>query len=267
MEENKQKNRTKEIIQTDRTHKDKLFRFIFGKEENKKYLLELYNAINHSDYENPEDLKLTTLEDVLYISMKNDVSFLLDYYILLYEHQSTLNPNMPIRGLFYMSQLYHMWVVEQKANVYGSRLVKIPTPQYVVFYNGEKDVPDKMYLHLSDAYQKPITDGEYEWTAIMYNINADRNPELMKSCKALREYASFIYMVRENYQETGNLNQAIEQALNTAISENYMDGFFECYRSEVYMNVLTDFDVKIYEDGLKEDGREEGKTVGKKGRN
>ena len=91
----------KENVTVNREHKDRLFKIIF---QEKSDLLCLYNAINGTTYDNPDDLTITTMEDVIYISMKNDVSFLVDCRMNLYEHQSTYNPNMPLRGMFYFSK-------------------------------------------------------------------------------------------------------------------------------------------------------------------
>lgn len=123
-----------------RTHKDRLFRLVF---RDKNDLLTLYNAINGSDYQNPEELEITTLENVIYMGTKNDVSFMIEDILNLWEHQSSFNPNMPIRGLFYFARLYRKYVEEHAVNLYSSRLKELPFPQYIVFYNGLKEEPDR----------------------------------------------------------------------------------------------------------------------------
>ncbi|MBQ8625567.1 MAG: hypothetical protein IJ419_05360, partial [Agathobacter sp.] len=117
-------------------YKDKLFCLLFGREEYKDNILSLYNALNNTNYMNTDDIEITTIEDTLYIKMKNDVSFLIDSYLSLWEQQSTFNPNMPIRGLMYYGNLYNSYISDRGLNIYGSSLVKIPTPKYIVFYNG-----------------------------------------------------------------------------------------------------------------------------------
>ncbi|MDY3795845.1 MAG: hypothetical protein SOZ81_03925, partial [Agathobacter sp.] len=112
----------------------------------KEYLLELYNAINRTNYSNSDDLEITTLEDVIFMSMKNDKSFIISSTMNLYEHQSTANPNMPIRGLLYFAQLYDEYIKLHDLDVYGRKLVKLPTPQYIVFYNGKEEIPDDQTL-------------------------------------------------------------------------------------------------------------------------
>lgn len=119
-----------------REHKDMLFHLIF---ENKEDLMTLYNAVNKTEYTNVEDLQITTFNDAVYMSMKNDVSFLFENKMNLYEHQSTFNPNMPIRGFEYFAELYSTYMEQNHLDVYGSTQVKLPTPQYIVFYNGTKD--------------------------------------------------------------------------------------------------------------------------------
>ena len=252
-------NTTEIGIGGNREHKDTLFRKIFGTEEHKPYLLSLYNAINHSEYTNVEDLQLITLEDVLFVSMKNDVAFLLDCEMHLYEHQSTLNLNMPLRGFMYMAKLWQNWIKKNNKNIYKKKLVKLPTPQYAVFYNGSEDAEDVSELHLSDAFEKPIKDGKYEWTATVYNINFGKNKELMERCKALREYAHFVQMVRTYYKECKDETESIKKAMQEAINRNYLDGYFEKEKEEVFMTTLFEIDRDIYENDLREEAKEEGK--------
>ena len=146
---------TKSNATVNSKNKDLLFRFIFGAEENKKHLLSLYNAINNTNYTNTDDIEINTLSDVIYIRVKNDVSFILYSDMSLYEHQSTFNPNMPLRGMIYFSNLYSQFISEHCKNIYGKTLVKIPTPRYIVFYNGNDSYPDKLELKLSDAFETP----------------------------------------------------------------------------------------------------------------
>ena len=122
-----------EFPKENREHKSTLFCKVF---EDKKYLLELYNGVNQTNYQNIDDLEVNTLENVVYITMKNDLSFLIDCNMNLYEHQSSINPNMPLRGLLYLAQLYNKYIAKHNLNMFSSSAQKIPVPQYVVFYNG-----------------------------------------------------------------------------------------------------------------------------------
>ena len=153
-----------------RKYKDSLFRLLFGREENKQNLLDLYNALNDSNYTNIDDLTINTIDDVIYMKMKNDVSFILDDQMVLLEHQSTYNPNMPLRGLLYFARLYEGMINISK-NIYYPKLIKIPTPQYIVLYNGtDRKISNKKVLKLSEAFEKQDINTGYEWTATMIDI-------------------------------------------------------------------------------------------------
>ena len=173
-------------IRINREHKDRLFRLIFGKEEYKQNLLELYNALNDTSYKKLDDLKITTIEDVVYMGMKNDVSMLIHSRMALFEHQSTYNPNMPIRGFMYAARLYNKYIEENRLNIYSKTLMELPIPQYIVFYNGDDKHEDEEILRLSDAFVATERTEGYEWTARMLNINYGTNKKLMEKCKPLR---------------------------------------------------------------------------------
>ena len=170
---------TQEYPAANRNYKDRLFRFVF---KNKKDLLDLYNAINGTDYDNPEELEVNTLENVLYLSMKNDLSFLIDAELNLYEHQSTYNPNMPMRGLLYFAGVYNRHISSREINIYSSSPKVFPFPQHIVFYNGTQEEPDRKILKLSDLFQRPTGEKEpcLECQTLMLNINYGHNRELMK---------------------------------------------------------------------------------------
>ena len=153
-------------------YKDSLFRRVFGAEDERsaRWRLELYNALSGRNHTNPDDLEITTLENVIYIKIKNDVSFLVDSQMNLWEHQSTLNPNMPLRGLFYFAVLYHRHLIKIDEALFTTKLVKIPSPQYVVFYNGNDDAEDVSKLRLSDAFIDFESQGDFEWTKNVISI-------------------------------------------------------------------------------------------------
>ena len=130
-----------------REYKDRLFRMVF---KEKDQFLELYNALNGTAYDNPDDLTVTTLENAIYMGMRNDVSYLLYDRLALYEHQASINPNMPLRNLFYVSDIYSG--LTKDTNLYGSKLIRLPEPQFVVFYNGADELPERSILRLSDAF-------------------------------------------------------------------------------------------------------------------
>lgn len=218
-------------------HKSRLFVMVFSE---KKELLNLYNAVNGSNYTNPDDLYINTIDDIIYMGMKNDVSFMIDSYLNLYEAQSSWNPNMPLRGVIYFSRLYEGYISEQGYDLYSSTLVKLPTPEYIVFYNGLVNVPDRYILRLSDAFLNQKED-EYalECVATIVNINHGHNEQLMRDCRKLYEYAFFIAKIRENLALHFSLKDAIDSAVKTCIDEEILAGFLKKHRAEV-KNVLLE---------------------------
>ncbi len=226
--------------QANREYKSTVFSKLFG--EDKENALSLYNAVNNSNYTNADDLVFTTLEDVVYMKMKNDVSFLFDKTLSLYEHQSTYNPNMPLRGFLYFADLYRQ-LIKDNERIYSKYIVKIPAPRYIVFYNGDtKDMPESVKeLHLSDAFDMPVEQGKFEWTATLININTGMNPELLKKCKALGGYVTFVDKVR-NYSKSMSLTDAVDQAVDECVEDGVLEGFFNKHRREVRNMVLTEFD-------------------------
>ena len=257
----KQKKKSRHSKQThNRQYKDRLWRMVFN---NKEDLLQLYNAINHTDYQNPDDLEVNTLEDVLYLSMKNDVSFLVGGTMNLYEHQSTFNPNMPLRGVFYFSRLYEGYVADNNLMIYHEKRVRLPKPKYIVFYNGTKNHPDSMELKLSDCFEN--TDNEapcLECTATMLNINYGHNQELMKHCRRLEEYSIFVQCVREYIQSEPSVEDALEKAIDICITQDVLADFLKKHRAEVTNMILTTYDKDLYEKTLKEEAKEEGREEG-----
>ena len=150
-----------------RKHKDRLFCSIF---KEKKELLSLYNAINETNYTDEELLTVNTLDNAIYMTMKNDISFLIYGILNLYEHQSTWNPNMPLRDFLYVAQQIKIMIDENEWDIYGSKLVKIPTPQAIVFYNGKEYQPERQILKLSDAFEKMDRKGCMEFECVVLNL-------------------------------------------------------------------------------------------------
>lgn len=225
---------------TNREHKATLFHVLFNNNEN---ALALYNAINNSAYDNPDDIIFTTLEDVIYIGMKDDMSFLIGHTLNLYEHQSTFNPNMPLRGLLYFAELYQGYVEEHNLDLYSSTLLKLPMPQYVVFYNGEREQEDRQILQLSNAF--PKLEGKkscLECEALMLNINIGHNKKLMEQCRMLNEYAIFVGKVRAHTANGIRLKAAIAQAADECIEEGVLADLLRKNRAEVCNMVLREYD-------------------------
>ena len=244
-----------------RRYKDRLFQKIF---QNKKDLLDLYNAVNGTSYTNPTDLEITTLEDVIYLSMKNDLSFIISLTLNLYEHQSTFNPNMPIRGFMYFARLYETYIEKKNLNVYVKTPITLPRPQFVVFYNGRAEQPDEVILKLSDMFE-PINDSYepvLECRAQMLNINYGHNKKLLKKCRRLHDYAYFISMIHKNIDHGYDLKQAANMAIDACIDKNILTDILQKSRNEVLGMLLTEYDEKkflkmTYEEGVN-DGMEQG---------
>ena len=245
--------------------KDRLFRLVFN---NKRDLLDLYNALNNTNYENLNDLEVNTLEDAVYLSMKNDISFLIGGTLNLYEHQSTYNPNMPLRGLLYLARLYDGYVETENINLYSSTLKKLPIPQYFVFYNGTQEQPDETVLQLTDAFE-PVSSHQpcLQCTAVMLNINYGHNLALMEKCQRLKEYSIFIDTVRSCSKETNDLRSAVTKAVDFCIEKGILLDVLVKNKAEVISMVLTSFNQKAYEKDLYEEGVEDGLAKGlEKGR-
>lgn len=203
---------TEELI-VKRNYRDRVFRLVFEKE---KALLELYNALNGTNYQDVSGLSITTIDDVIYMNMKNDVSFMVVKTVNVYEHQSTWNPNMPLRNLFYVSKQYKKLVDEKK--LYGSKPVQIPTPVCVMFYNGDRELDDVTELHLSDLYSNQDVEPSLELTVKVYNINYGHNKRLMEACQTLKEYAMFVAKVKEYLKESEEI--FTDAGLQKAVAEN-----------------------------------------------
>lgn len=256
MEEKKTKNFSK-YPTLNREYKDSLFRLIFSE---KKDLLDLYNALNGTSYSDPEELEVNTLEDAVYISIKNDISFLVGGTLNLYEHQSTYNPNLPIRGLIYLAHLYEGYIEDGQINLYSSGLKKLPFPQYFVFYNGTKKAPDRSLLKLSDAFQKTGKDIEpcLECQVVMLNINYGYNQELMEKCRRLREYSKFVFIVREQKKMYEDPEEATLRAVDICIEQGVLVDILRKHKAEVISMVLSSFNQEAYEEDMYETGYKEG---------
>jgi hypothetical protein len=232
-----------EETEISREHKDRLFKKVFSR---KKSLLNLYNAVNGTAYDNPDDIEVNTIEDFLYLSMKNDVSFLFTDTINLYEHQSSVNPNMPFRGFIYLAKLYQKTVFDNH-DFFSSNLVQIPTPQFVVFYNGKKEEPDRKELHLSDAF---VSKGKFEpaleCKAIVLNINYQHNKELMDKCKELRDYALLIFRIRQNCESGMAISEAIDKAIDDCIKDDVLKDILEKHRQEAKSMLFTEYNEEAH---------------------
>ena len=252
---------SEKIPTANRQYKDTVFRMLFSEKEN---LFSLYNAVPGNAYQNADDLKIVTLENAIYMGMKNDLAFMLETNIYLYEHQSTLNPNIPLRDLIYIGIEYQQYVDDK--SLYSSRLQKIPAPKFMVFYNGTDAVDDRVELRLSNAYEHLAGEPDLELKALMLNVNEGHNKELMEQCQTLKEYAIYVARVRK-YTSEMNLNDAVARAIDECIKEGILVEFLRKNRSEVKMVSILEYDKEWEEKKLRkaeyEAGRSEGIEIGK----
>ena len=239
-----------------REYKDRVFRMLF---KEKEPLLELYNGLNGSAYTDTSDMTVTTLENSVYIGMKNDVSFLFHDQLMLYEHQATYNPNLPLRNLFYISDIYGG--LTREANLYGTKRICIPEPKFVVFYNGRKDLPERQELKLSDSYTKKGEAPALELKALVLNINRGKNGELMEKCRPLREYMEFVDRVR-TYEKDLGFPAAVEMAVHTCIKDGILADFLQKNKAEVVSLSIYEYDEAKHIELERKDAMEEGMTQG-----
>lgn len=210
-----------------REYKDRVFRMLF-KEKTKA--LELYNAMNGTEYTNTDDLVITTLENALYLGMKNDVSFVLYDQLMLYEHQATKNPNMPLRNLLYVSCVYSRLVKDE--NLYSTTMIKLPEPKFVVFYNGADPISESEVLKLSDAYEKISGEPVLELKTLVLNINEGYNEDLKRRSRTLYEYMVFVDAVRK-YAKMMPFPEAMKEAIDECIRNGVLEDFLGKNKAEV----------------------------------
>ena len=243
-----------------RNYKDTVFRMLFS---DRKNLLSLYNAVNQSNYKNPEDLEIVTLENAIYMGIKNDLAFIMDTNLYLYEHQSTYNPNMPLRDLFYICSEYQKLV--DKKSLFSSTLQKIPAPNFIEFYNGSTVISDCTELRLSSAFECLTGEPKLELIVTVLNVNEGHNADLMQHCSMLKEYAQYVARVR-HYASDMPLNEAVKHAVDECIREGILAEFLTQSRNEVISMSIFEYDKELEEKKLRkaefEAGREAGHEAG-----
>ena len=241
-----------------RKYKDTIFRMLFS---DKKNLLSLYNALNGKNYSDCDQMEIVTLENAIYMSMKNDLAFILDLALFLWEHQSTYNPNIPLRDLMYIAKEYEKYIKEKGISLYSNRQQKIPAPQFIVFYNGNRKIGERMEHRLSDAYETSSGEPALELKVLVININEGYNQKLMESCQILKEYAQYVSKVR-TYKKTLKLNEAVEKAVEECIQEGILREFFLKHRAEVVAMSIFEYDREWEEEILRKEEFEAGKELG-----
>lgn len=246
-----------EDVSVQRNYKDTVFRMIF---KEKKELLALYNAINNTNYKNIDDLEITTLENAIYMTVKNDVSFVVDMTLNLYEHQSTENPHIPIRDLDYVAKTFAAFYKDK--DLYAStQKIKLPNPRFIVFYNGTKKQDARKEIKLSDLYMFPEESPSLELIVTQININPGYNDGLVKKCPTLNDYILFVDLTRE-YEKKHSFKEAINLAIDECIRRGILADFLTKNRNEVVSMSIFEYNAKLHEDTLKEDARQEGRQEG-----
>ena len=219
-------------------YKDRVFKFLFGNPGNREWTLELYNAINGSNYKNAQDIQFNTIEDAVYLGMKNDVSFIILNELNLWEHQSTYNPNMPMRFFIYAAKLYEKYISNSDYYQYSSTLQKAPRPKCICFYNGTANRPEKKILKLSEAFGG---EADIEVCVTMLNINYGKNKNLMEACKPLNEYAWLVETIRKYQKNFNNLDKAVDTAINEMPDYFITKKFLLSNKAEVKGMFLTEY--------------------------
>ena len=244
-------------LPVNRIYKDRLYKMIFN---DKSELLKLYNAINGTHYDDPAMLTITTLDNAIYMTMENDLSFIIDMRLALYEQQSTVNPNLPLRFLMYITDIYSAYTKDM--NIYGSKKVQIPLPSFVIFYNGVKSQPDRTEFLLSELFHPTTDQPALELKAVMLNINKGHNQELMNACHTLRDYSEYVARIR-TYSAEMPLTDAVEKAITECIHENILRDFLLKNRAEAKAISIYEYDEEKTLRMFREEGYEDGERNGK----
>ncbi|MDE6699600.1 MAG: Rpn family recombination-promoting nuclease/putative transposase [Acetatifactor sp.] len=261
---------TAETTRPNRRYKDTVFRMLF---RDRTRLLGLYNAVTGNNYQDPTALEIVTLESTVYLGVKNDIALLIDLNLYLFEHQSTVNPNMPLRFLQYVAAEYGKLTAGE--NLYGGRQVLIPVPHFMVFYNGTEPCPERVLLRLSDAYGghgRATGEGEIagmpelELIVQVLNINAGCNEDLKTQCQTLGEYMRYVDKVRL-YARSLPIGEAVDRAVDECIDQGILREFLLVNKAEVRFMSIFEYDEEETRRAMRkteyERGMAEGMTKGK----
>lgn len=248
-------------VKEQKKYKDTVFRLLFS---NKQSALSLYNGINGTDYQDESLLEFNTLENAIYMNLHNDVSFIIVNQIHLYEHQSTFPVNLPLRDLLYIADILQKTIVDK--TIYSSRRLMIPNPNFIVVYNGQDKMPERMELKLSDSFLVPTDNPELELKVTVLNINEGMNEQLKEKCPDLKQYMQYVDMVRK-YNQQIELKDAVIKAVDECIRKNILKDFLIRQKSEVVKMSIYEFDeereLKLIREDEREIGREEGIEIEK----
>ena len=231
--------------------KDNVFCMLY---RDKRNLLDLYNALNNSHHTNVDELEVTTLNGGSYMKYKNDASFLLTMNLYMFEQQSSKNPNMPLRFLHYLSDVYRNMYSNDM--LHRRSMIKLPVPHFVTFYNGlEKWIETDEVIKLSDMFELPVDKPEIEIEVRVININGDA--DILKRCKTLHDYMTFVNKVRHKTDvDKLDIRSAVIKAIDECIEEGILVDFFEEHREEVVEVSIYDYDEEKTRKTLFEEAKE-----------
>jgi len=222
-----------------REYKDNVFRLLFGDESKSA---ELYNAIKGTNYKSNAVI-MNTLQNPLFVDLRNDVSFTVDdKFVVLIEHQSSINPNMALRCLLYITRIYEILI--DKGEIYKSKPMSIENPEFYVMYNGKEEYPEKSIIKLSDLYKVQGIENNLELTVTVYNVNNGQNRNMMERSRTLDEYAVFVEKLRDYVDNSGlELTEALNKAVDDCVRENILREFLEKYGGDVVSILAREFNI------------------------
>ena len=223
-----------------RRYKDSVFVDLFSNDSTAKdNFLALYNALYNTNYQSTDILKNMRLKQTMYMSFANDVSYLVDNKIIvLAEHQSTVNPNMPLRCLEYVTRLYEH--IQNPRDRYSRALKKIPVPVFYVFYNGRENIPAQKILRLSDSFIKQPETPTLELVVKLININYDKDSRIVKRCEPLGQYSRFVEAVRRHIAV--DKEHGFENAIKECIKNDILREYLQRKSREVVNMLIAEYD-------------------------
>jgi len=244
-----------------RNHKDGVaYKLFSGKKES----LSLYNCIMKTDYTNPDELEVVTLNSAIYIGRKNDNAIILHFNMLLTEFQTTFNPNMPLRTLIYVANEYEKYIAEHELNLYSEYIQEIPTPHFVTLYYGSKEQPEKQILKLSNAYKCKDESPELELMVTQYNVNPSYNEELKRRCPELDGYIKYVEKTRKYHRQGMTYEEAVKKSVDECIEEGILKEFFIKNKAEVISMTIFEYDEEEHMRLEREEQYRKGEACGEK---
>ena len=262
----KQNSNDESVLNANREHKASVFSLLFS---NPLVLRELYSAIEGIELPPDIPISINTLSNVLHKGKINDLSFLIDNrLVIIIEHQSTINENMPVRLLIYIAEIYKK-ILERK-NIFQEKLLCVPAPEFIVLYNVTKPYDDHKELKLSDAFKDieglkttDNTSSPLELVVQVYNINKGHNSHILEKSKNLDGYSIFIDKIREYKNNGATLEESLKNAVKYCLENDILADFLNIYKSEVMNMILEDLTIDEWLEVRYEDGLEQGRVEGR----